>query len=453
MNEYVSLLVAVLLIAVTAFFVAAEYAIIRVRRTRVAELVEQKAPGALAIQKSLDRLDLYLSGTQLGVTMASLGLGWVGEPAMAKLLFPIFHLIPIPSEQVKDTVATVFGFAVVTFVTVIFGELLPKWAAIQHTEKAAGRLAVPMLIFIRLFYPLIWALEGGASLFAKALGLNPGAVGSHDTAHSEDEIMAIVEAAERSGTIGQSEAQIVDNVFEFAHTQAKKIMVPRVNMVLLSTTYTVGRNVEIAIENGFTRYPLSEGDADHIVGMIHIKDLLAIAGDPHADIRDICRDLPRVPQTKPIDEMLRELQKTHGHQAIVMDEYGGTAGLVTLEDILEELVGEIQDEYDRPAPIEQVSENEYLIVSSVPISDIQEEFGVEFPEEPDFETIGGYALHKLNLTHDTVRSVPLDGYDISVAESQGNRIRRLRFVRREAVATIVEGGEGKDKDKESLQGR
>ncbi|HEY3331564.1 MAG TPA: hemolysin family protein [Capsulimonadaceae bacterium] len=431
MNEYVSLVIAALLIAVSAFFVAAEYAIIRVRRTRVAELVAQGASGSKAIQQALDRLDLYLSGTQLGVTMTGLGLGWIGEPATAKLLGPVFQLLPIGSEHIKELLATVVGFAVITFISVIFGELLPKWTAIQFAERTAQSVAMPMLLFIRLFYPLIWALEASASRFAKWMGLNPGAVGSHDTAHSEDEIMAIVEAAERSGTIGQSEAEIVDNVFEFAHTQAKKIMVPRVNMVTLSTTYTIGKNVEVAIENGFTRYPLVEGDADHVIGMIHIKDLLAIAGDPNGSIVSICRTIPKVPANKPIDELLKELQKTHGHQAIVMDEYGGTSGLVTLEDILEELVGDIQDEFDRPAAIQQVSENEWLVASSVPISEIESDFGVEFPEEPDFETIGGYAMHKLGVTPLTIDAVKLDGFDVTVAETKANRVNRFRFVKRQ----------------------
>lgn len=434
MDEYASIGVAVVLIAVTAFFVAAEYAIIRVRRTRVEEMVEQGVSGAKAVQQSLNRLDLYLSGTQLGVTMASLGLGWIGEPAMARLLIPLFRYLPIRSEGVKVDAATVIGFTAVTFVAVTFGELLPKWAAIQRTERAARTLAAPMVLFIQLLYPLIWTLEHGAGLFARWMGLNPAMVGAHESAHSEDEIMAIVESAERSGTIGPGEAEIVSNVFQFAHTPARKIMTPRVNMVTLSTTWTMGKNVAVAIDNGFTRYPLVEGDADHVLGMIHIRDLLGIAGDPSADIRHVVRDMAKIPGTKPIHELLRELQKTRGHQAIVMDEYGGTAGLVTLEDVLEELVGEIQDEYDRPAPIEQVGENEYLVTPWVPIADIQEEFGVTFPEEPEFETIGGYALHKLGLTHDRTDSVRLDGYDLAVAETRANKIERLRLKRRSPAA-------------------
>jgi len=433
MDEYARIAAAILLIAITAFFVAAEYAIIRMRRTRVEEMVEQNISGARAVQQSLSRLDLYLSGTQLGVTMASLGLGWIGEPAMARLLIPVFRVLPVGSAPLKATIATVIAFALVTFVAVVFGELLPKWAAIQRTERVARALSTPMVLFIRLFYPLIWTLEHGAGLVARWIGLNPAMVGAHETAHSEDELLAIIEAAERSGTIQKSEAQIMYNVFEFAHTPARKIMTPRVNIVTLSTTWSIAKNIEIAVENGFTRFPLVEGDADHIIGMVHIKDLLAIAGRPSANIRDIVRDIPKVPETKPIHELLPVLQKTHGHQSIVMDEYGGTAGLVTLEDVLEELVGEIQDEYDRPAPIEQINDDEYLITPWVAISDIQDQFGVEFPEDTEFETIGGYALHKLGLMPNSTDTARLDGYDITVAESRGNRIQRLRLKRRECA--------------------
>jgi CBS domain containing-hemolysin-like protein len=431
MDEYARIAAAAVLIAITAFFVAAEYAIIRVRRTRVEEMIEQNVSGAKAVQQSLNRLDLYLSGTQLGVTMASLGLGWIGEPAMARLLIPAFRLLPLRSEALEETVATIVAFALVTFTAVIFGELLPKWAAIQRTERAARALAPPMLLFIRLFYPLIWTLENGAGLCARWMGLNPTTVGAHESAHSEDEIMAIVESAERTGTVGQDEAEIMYNVFEFAHTSARKIMTPRVNIVSLSTTWSIAKNIEIAVESGFTRFPLVDGDADHVIGMVHIKDLLAVAGNQAANLRDIVRDIPKVPETKPIHELLRELQKTHGHQSIVMDEYGGTAGLVTLEDVLEELVGEIQDEYDHPAPIEQIGDDEYLIVPWTPISDIQEEFGVEFPEDTEFETIGGYALYKLGLTHDSTDAAPLGGYDLTVAETRGNRTQRLRLKRHE----------------------
>lgn len=435
MDTFLHLVFAAILILLNGFFVAAEFAIIRVRRTRVDELAEEGHATAKVTQRILGRLDTFLSATQLGVTMATLGLSLVGEPVFEQILTPLFRVLGLAGNtHLVATLSLVVGFALITYLEVIFGELLPKWWVIAHTERMAFAVAYPMSFFVSLFYPLIWFLQHTASFFAKLMGVNAAAVGAHETAHSEDEITAIVEAAERSGTIGANEAEIVDNVFKFAHTQASQIMVPRVDIVSLSTTWTIGKNVEVAVENGYTRYPLCEGDRDHIIGMVHIKDLLAIAGDPKADILSIKRDIPVVPENKPIDDLLRELQKGHGHQALVLDEYGGTAGLVTLEDILEELVGEIQDEYDRPVPIEKLAEDRFVVASAVPIEDVTEELGIAFENENEFETVGGYALHALHLPPRLGAQARLDGFDVSVAEVQGRRIRRLLFVKHPAAA-------------------
>ncbi len=430
MTRYSSLIFAVVLVALNAFFVAAEFAIIRVRSTRIDELAEQGKPAAKAVKSILHHLDTFLSATQLGVTMTGLCLGIVGEPAMKAFLSPLFNLTGIGVRSgISNTISLVVAFAIVTFFQVVFGELLPKWAVIEHTEKAAFFVAYPMNFFASLFAPFVWILEMSARQLARLFGLHPEKFGTHETAHSEDEIMAIVEAAEKSGTIGRSEAEIVDNVFEFAHTQVKDIMVPRVDILYLSTEWSVGKNIEIAVSSPFTRYPLCDGDVDIVIGMVHIKDLLSIAGDHEAKLVEIMRPMQAVPETKQIDELLRELQKNRSHQAVVLDEYGGTAGLVTLEDILEELVGEIQDEYDRPAPIEKPNDNEWLISSTVPVQDVEERLGVSFGEDVDFDTIGGYALHALHLAPRTGAQARLDGWDVHVLEVDGNRIRRLKFIR------------------------
>jgi len=445
MSHYSSLLIAVVLIALNAFFVAAEFAIIRVRSTRIDELAEQGKPAAKSVKSILSHLDTYLSATQLGVTMTGLGLGIVGEPAMNRFLSPLFKLAHFGLQSsVDSTISLVLSFAVVTFFQVVFGELLPKWAVIEHPEPAAFFVAYPMNFFASLFAPFVWLLESSARLLARLFGLHPEKFGTHETAHSEDEIMAIVEAAEKSGTIGRSEAEIVDNVFEFAHTQAREIMVPRVDILYLSTDWTIGKNIERAVESPFTRYPLCDGDVDNVVGMVHIKDLLSIAGEPEASLRHIMRPIPAVPETKQIDEMLRELQKNRSHLAIVLDEYGGTAGLVTLEDILEELVGEIQDEYDRPAPIERIAEGEWLVASSVPVEDMQELLQASLGEDIEFDTIGGYALHALHLAPRTGAQAKLDGWDVSVFEVDGNRIRRLRFIK-QTEEPVNLGDEGPEK--------
>lgn len=421
-----------LLVALTGFFVASEYAMIRVRRTRIDELVEQGSRPARIVQKTLLRLDTFLSATQLGVTMATLGLSLVGEPVAERLLQAALDWahVALPHSTLH-TISLVLAFSVITYLEVVFGELLPKWTVIEHAERMAFLVAYPMQFFVKCFYPLIWLLERSASLVARVFGLHPSAAGEHDQAHSEDEILAIMSHSQSRGELRPSEVEIADKLFEFAHTQAKEIMVPRVDMVCLSTTFPIERNVEIARENGFTRYPLIEGDRDHVLGMVHVKDLLAIAGDPAADILSVKREIVAIPQTKQIDDLLKELQKSHAHQAVVVDEYGGTAGLVTLEDIIEELIGEIQDEHDKPPPMQVLDADghKYSVAGTVAIEDVSETLGVPIDNPDDYDTIGGYVLHQLHLSPRNGATAQLDGFDIAVSDATGRRIRRLLFTR------------------------
>ena len=428
-----------LLVALNGFFVAAEFALIRVRQTRIAELVDEGNVPARAVLSLMGRLDTYLSATQLGVTLASLALGAIGEPAVAHLLRGLFALTGIaPDSATAHFVAIALGFVLITFFHITFGELLPKWWVIAHTESTALAVSRPMRLFLFVGYPLIFVLESAAKAIARPLGIVPG--DGHEQAHSEEEILAIMAHSHQQGELRPSEIEIAENVFDFAHTQAKEIMVPRVDMVYLSTTWTTARNVEVAVENGFTRYPLCEGDRDHVVGMIHIKDLLAISADPNADVRTIKREIIGIPETKPIDELLKELQKSHTHQAIVVDEYGGTAGLVTLEDIIEELIGEIQDEHDEPPPLLSLDEGgrSYSVAGTVALDEVAETLGVPIDNPEDYDTIGGYALHKLRLPPRHGATARLDGFDVSVAEVTGRRIRRLLFTRHEQPPDPVE---------------
>ena len=443
MSPYLQLGLTLLLVALTGFFVAAEYAMIRVRRTRIDELAEQGSAPARIVQKNLQSLDTFLSATQLGVTIATLGLSLVGEPIMERLLHPIlasFNHGP-GSAGTIHTISFAIGFVIITFFEVVFGELLPKWTVIEHAEKAAFFVAYPMNFFVRVFYPIVWILEKSAGGVAKLCGLHPDDVGAHEQAHSEDEILAIMTHSQSQGELRPSELEIADRLFEFAHTQAKEIMVPRVDMICLSTTWTIGKNVEVAIENGFTRYPLCEGDRDHIRGMIHIKDLLAIAGNPNADIMTVNREILAIPETKQIDDLLKELQKSHSHQAVVVDEYGGTSGLVTLEDIIEELIGEIQDEHDEPPPLERLDEegSKFSIAGTVALDDVAETLGVPIHNPEDYDTIGGYVLHQLRLPARAGASARLDGFDVAVSDATGRRIRRLLFTRHAAPTPVAQG--------------
>lgn len=422
-------------VAMNGFFVAAEFAIIRVRQTRIAELAAQGSTSATTVKAFLVKLDTYLSATQLGVTLASLALGSIGTDAMTHALRTMFSIIGIPvSNKILWPVEGVVGLLIISALHIIFGELIPKWWVIAHTENTALAVAGPMKVVLTVCYPLIKILEKSASLVAKFLKIEPSK--AHGQAHSEDEILAIMAHSHREGELRPSEIEIAENVFDFAHTQAREIMVPRVDMVYLSNTWSIGRNVEVAVENGFTRYPLCEGDRDHVIGMVHIKDLLSVAGDPNADIVTCMRPIIGIPETKPIDELLKELQKSHTHQAVVIDEYGGTAGLVTLEDILEELVGEIQDEHDRPASVLRLDEagDIYSVATTVSLEEVTDTLKLPITNPDEYETIGGYVLHQLKLPPRHGASVELDGYRVTASEVVGRRIRRLVFERIPAAA-------------------
>ncbi|MDQ2688440.1 MAG: hemolysin family protein, partial [Armatimonadota bacterium] len=395
---------------------------------------------AKTVLNNLNRLDTFLSATQLGVTIATLGLSLVGEPVMHKLLDSLFlHLNLHLSHGTLNTLALVIGFTLITFLEVIFGELLPKWAVIEHAEKFAFLIAYPMNFFVRLFYPIVWFLERSASAVARVVGLHPDKAGEHEQAHSSGEVIDILTASHEQGEFRASEVEIAKRLFEFAHTQANRIMVPRVDMVYLSTDWNVARNVEIAVENGFTRYPFCEGDRDHVIGMIHIKDLLAISADPNANIRSIMRPILAVPENKAIDELMKQLQNSRTHQAIVVDEYGGTAGLVTLEDIIEELVGEIEDEDKRQAPpLQRLDERgeKFSIAGTVHLDEVVETLGVPIPNPEDFDTIGSYALHQLQMPPRAGATAQLDGFDVAVTDAIGRRIRRLQFTRHAPPADL-----------------
>ena len=434
MSIGIKLAITLLLVALNGFYVAAEFAAIRIRQTRIAELVEQGSRPALMVQGFQERIGTYLSATQLGVTLASLTLGAIGEPAMASLLSLFLEHIGVHvSRGIADTLVISAGVLVIPALHIIFGELLPKWWVLTHTESTALAVAGPMKLTLLVCFPLVKALEATAIGIAKLLRIDPG--DAHSQVHSEDEILAIMAHAHRQGELRPSEIEIAENVFDFAHTQAKEIMVPRVDIMYLSTSWTIEQNIEVAVTNGFTRYPLCEGDRDHVIGMIHIKDLLSISNQPDAEIRSIRRDIAGIPETKPIDELLKELQKSHTHQAIVLDEYGGTAGMVTLEDILEELVGEIQDEYDKPPPIQKRESpyETYSVAPAVSIDELSEILQVPIDNPDEFETVGGYVLHQLHLLPRVGAVVTLDRFEVKVTEVLGRRIRRLEFCKHTSV--------------------
>lgn len=393
--EIVNLVGIALLIALTAFFVAAEFAIVKMRASRVDQLVEEGKPGALAVQRVTTHLDEYLSACQLGITITALGLGWIGEPTVEALLHPLIDRFELASS-VTSLLSFVIAFSIVTFLHVVVGELAPKTVAIQKAEAVTLALAMPLIWFYRIMYPFIWALNGSARFITGLFGLKM--TGEHDAVHTEEEWRMLLSESYKSGEINQNELKYVNNIFEFDERLAKEIMVPRTEMVSLSVEDSLEEVLAVIKEEKYTRYPVIDGDKDNVIGMVNFKEILSVAVKekpiPKKEpLRQFIKPVIRVFENMLIHDLLVKMQKEQTHMAVLIDEYGGTSGLVTVEDILEEIVGEIRDEYDTDeiAEIRKVNDGHYLLSAKVLIGEVNGLLGTELSDE-DIDTLGGWFL-------------------------------------------------------------
>ncbi|CCQ96391.1 conserved membrane hypothetical protein [[Clostridium] ultunense Esp] len=382
------------LVFLNGFFVAAEFAIVKVRNTRIETLIQAGNHKAKIARNIVANLNAYLSATQLGITLASLGLGWVGEPAVADMIRPLLALMGLgTSEAILHTLSFVIAFSLITALHIILGELAPKSMAIQQSEAIALWAARPLHLFYVIMFPFIWILNEAANLFLRLLGFKPET--DHQSAHTEEEIRLLMKESHESGFIDNTELTLVDNIFEFSETHAREIMIPRTEMVCLYTENSYEENREITFKEMHTRYPLCDPDKDHIIGFIHIKDLWK--NDQVKDIRRLVRPITKVPDSIQISKLLKIMQKKKTEMCILIDEYGGTSGLVTLEDILEEIVGEIQDEFDeeRP-PVEKKGEETWSIDGRLLIDEVNEQFHLKIECE-DYDTIGGWVYSQVEI--------------------------------------------------------
>ena len=438
------LLVTLLLVLVNAFFVAAEFALVKVRPTRIAEAAVRNPRGAQAVQRIHRKLDSYLSATQLGVTLASLALGWIGEEAVTAALSPIFvKLSPLWGERVAAGIGVVVAFTVITYFHIVFGELAPKWLAIQQPDVLALRLAYPLEIFYRVCYPLIWFLNYTARFLLIRIGLKPAS--QHDTAFSEAELRIALDKSEEGGAIPESAGDIADRAFHFGRGKVRDVMTPRPEVAFLNTDNSLEENLEVVSKTNYARYPLCRGSLDDVVGRIHVRDLLILCRDKGALFADspdlapalesICQPVLNVPETKALDAMLEDFRSQRMEMAVVQDEYGVTAGVVTMEDVLEELVGEIQQEFvPSQSEVEEQPDGSYIVDGKVTLARLVREYNVG-SEVAGIETIGGFVLSTHTGLPQLGYSARLQGWSVEIAELAGRRIRRVRIVRDKSVQT------------------
>ena len=430
MSTGLNLLITILLVLLNGFFVAVEFALVKVRSTRISELANEGKGSARMALHAIHHLDMYLSASQVGISLASIALGRVGEPVVAELMKPLFHMMGVP-ESLTHSISFAVGLGLVTAIHIVVGEQAPKYWAIQQPERAALALSYPLHWFYVLFRPAITALNGVTTLILRIFRIE--AASEHELAHTEEELRMILTASGQSGVLKDSEVDLVKHVFEFADKVAWDIMVPRVDMTYMDATWPLERNLQIANSHTYTRFPLCEGDSDHVLGMIHVKDLVRLSATGGSDIRQVMRDIIFVPETKSIDQLLREFQLRKMHMAVVVDEYGGTAGIVTLEDVLEEIVGEIHDEFEEPRPDVQIQPNgDMLVDGKVMLSDLKIDYEVELPET-DSETVGGWVLDVLGAIPESGVTVDAPPYAILVKEMDGQRVRKVVIMRTEPV--------------------
>ncbi|KKC48342.1 hemolysin family protein [Paenibacillus sp. D9] len=420
-----------LLIFLTAFFVATEFAIIRIRPSRVNQLVLEGRKGALAVQRVTSNLDGYLSACQLGITITALGLGWLGEPTVEKLLHPLFTQFDL-NERVSSLLSFLIAFVIVTYLHVVVGELAPKSWAIQKAEFISFLVAKPIILFHKVLYPFIWVLNGSANGLIRLFGLHPAK--EHEDAHSEEEIQIILSESLQSGKINTTEYGYVSRIFAFDEMVAREIMVPRTDMVCLFTNHTREENLAVIQREQYTRFPVATESKDNIVGMINTKQLfLTYQEDKEFKMKDLIHPVLSVPESIPVKQLLQRMQRDRVHIAILVDEYGGTSGLITIEDILEEIVGEIRDEFDEDErrEIEKLEENCYLLDGKVSLDELGHMVGHDFHDE-DTDTIGGWLYARIPSPKPGFR-YEFDNMTFIIREATKNRIRKVEMIIRDSA--------------------
>lgn len=416
------------LVFLNGFFVAAEFAIVKVRASQIELKAKSGSQVAKTAKHITQHLDGYLAATQLGITLASLGLGWVGEKVMADIVNNFFSLVGVDlSIGAGSTISHIIAFSVITVLHIVFGELAPKSLAIQRPVNTTLGVSLPLQFFYVVFRPVIWVLNGFATVLLKAIGIH--SVAGHEAHHSSEELQYLLDQGKESGVININEHELIKNVFDFNERVVKNIMVPRTKISGIDLHTSSEELLETVISEGYSRVPVYDETIDNIVGIVHAKDILPIlANGKELVLADIIRKPYFIPETKKINDLMSELQQKRIQIAIVLDEFGGTAGMVTLEDIVEELVGEIQDEYDEEKPIvEKVSDTEFIINGSATIYDVNEYLPHDLPEDEDYDTISGLVGTVFGKIPDVGENREYNGYLVTILKKTEQNIEAIKL--------------------------
>jgi CBS domain containing-hemolysin-like protein len=425
-SVFLKLLVIAVLVALNGFFVACEFAIIKVRSSQLDALAEEGNVRAGFAKHIRAHLDAYLSATQLGVTLASLALGYLGEQYLAEMLQPLFGLAGIHSEAVVRSISIALAFVGITFLHIVFGELAPKYIAIGNPLPVALALARPLNAFYFLLRPAIWLLHKSSNLLLVRL-LRIKRVAATELAHSEEELRLILDQSEESEEVSPLGRDLLVNALDLRRRVVRDIMTPRGQVVFLNVEESFEDNVKKALASRHTRFPLCRGHLDNTIGLIHIKELVPLMRDPNPDLLRIKRELIPVPEMMSLEKLLTLFLSKHAHLAIVVDEFGGTVGMVTLEDVLEELVGDIQDEFDtEKEEFREINENEFTVDGALALYELRDLAGIEL-ESADVSTIGGYVTHLLGHLPKQGEQVQIGNYLVTISQSDGRSVQQLHF--------------------------
>jgi len=422
-----SSLIAVLgLVAINGFFVAAEFAMVAARRSKLDEMVARGDRGAKAVMAALPHLDRYIAGTQLGITIASLALGWVGEPVLASIFDQLFRLLGRnPSATATHVAAVPIAFFLLTFFHIVLGELAPKSIALASPEKTAKAVARPLMLFSRVMSPFISIFNGAANGLLRLFGVRPP---TDQEGHSPDEIRFLVMQAHAHGTLDESDRAMLAGVLDFHEKKARDVMRPRTDVVALDIEATEQEVWEVLRRERYSRYPVYRESLDDVTGVFLAKDLWLHSGDAPFNLADFVREPMYVPDSRPAERVLDDLRRTRAHMAVVLDEYGGTAGIVTMEDLVEEVVGDISDEYDFASRESVVTDGVLELAGSLSLIDVRSDYRIPIPEG-DWTTLGGYAFAKLGRLPRMGDRIPIPSGELEEVAMDGRRIAALRIHR------------------------